>query len=165
MQFEERHDKEQYFFDDETLRFLVSTCLGRGKICCLCCPSLGMALEQAGQDVHTLDIDERFSVLNGFRQFDIESPTWLGVKYGLIVCDPPFFLIAPSLLRKTIDMISLYDHQQLLVISYLRRREETILEAFRSYGLIPSRRVAGYKSVLDKEKGLIEFYDNISLGG
>lgn len=67
----EKHENEQYFFNKATLLYLADYAARYEMPCCLCAPLLGRELELRGVKVRTLDIDERFSALSGFRRFDI----------------------------------------------------------------------------------------------
>ena len=73
---EERHEHEQYFFDDATRARLADLLQDRPRPCCLCVPSVGQELVRRGRAVTVLDIDERFVDLPGFRHFDIARPEW-----------------------------------------------------------------------------------------
>ncbi len=50
--------------------------------------------EQYFFDATILDIDERFADVPGYRHFDITRPEWLGIEFGAILCDPPFFNVS-----------------------------------------------------------------------
>src|SRR5690349_5948980 len=90
----ELHENEQYFFDEPTLDRLARFLEPWRAPCCLCAPLLGKRLAQRGLAVHVLDIDERFANVRGFQRYDIYRPTWLGVEFGIILCDPPFFNVS-----------------------------------------------------------------------
>ena len=76
---EERHAREQYFFDEATLDHLAAYVASWPSPCCLCAPLLGQRLVELGVDVAILDVDERFSDVPGFRRFDVYRPDWLGL--------------------------------------------------------------------------------------
>ena len=108
----ENHKNEQYFFSRNTIQLLCDALSGFNNICCLCTPTLGMELLLRGKTVQILDIDRRFERFEGFRYFNIARPQWLGEKYDIIVCDPPFFNISLSQLFLTLRTLSLNDFNQ-----------------------------------------------------
>ena len=88
---EERHDNEQYFFDQATADALADLLEPLGRACVLCAPALGIELKERGCDPVILDNDERFNTLRGFRRWDIHRPTRLVERFDVIFCDPPTF--------------------------------------------------------------------------
>lgn len=170
----ELHKYEQYFFDESTLK-RFSLFLKSGyenlRICCLCAPLLGKRLlEEHNMDVDILDIDERFSDLKTQRNdkpnfvfYDLEHPSYLaGREYDLIICDPPFFSVSLSQLFDSIRMLSKYNFESNIMISYLKRRESSILGTFYRFNLKPTGFYPTYQTVDTKgEKNKIEFYSNI----
>src|SRR2546423_407795 len=108
----EKQEIEQYFFDEPTLDHLARFAARFRNPCCLCTPTLGSKLEELGVTVRTLDIDERFSGLRGFIPYNIEAPHVLAEGFGIIICDPPFLNVPLSRLFKTVEMLSLGNHEQ-----------------------------------------------------
>ena len=157
----ELHDNEQYFFDGPTLVEL-STFLSRfGSICCVCAPLLGKRLVEMNANVRILDIDARFSHLNGFVKFDLNKPHWLGVGFDVIVCDPPFFNVSLSQLFAALRMLSMNSFVQPLMVSYLKRREDAILGTFARFDLVATGYQPRYQTVQECERNRIEFYSNL----
>ena len=70
LEMHELHEKEQYFFDAETLERLGAFVKGP---CCLWAPMLGKQLTGDGVSVTILDCDVRFAHLPGFRKFALCS--------------------------------------------------------------------------------------------
>ena len=160
----ERHENEQYFFDEKTLTKLTAFLADFQPLCCICAPLLGRRLQEAGVDVRILDIDERFADLPGFRRFDLYRPEWLGEEFKLIVCDPPFYNVSLSQLFAALRTLGLNDFRQPLLVSYLKRRESAILGTFAKFDLRPTGYMPSYQTVQDCERNDIEFYGNLPEG-
>src|SRR4028119_840378 len=107
----ERHENEEYFFDETTLQRLTQWVKDGGfrNPCCLCCPLLGQRLSESGVPVRILDSDERFSTVSGFVRYDLYRPPWTGEVYDLIICDPPFFKVSLSQLFTAVRTLSRND--------------------------------------------------------
>jgi len=158
----ELRENEQYFFDQSTLDHL-SKFLGEiSDPCCLCAPLLGQAMEKNGLSVTILDIDDRFSSLPGFLHYDLHRPKWLGKKFGVILCDPPFYKVSLSQLFAAIRMISCNDFHQPLLISYLRRRAANVINTFSWFRIKATGYFPGYQTVQRCQKNEIEFFSNLS---
>lgn len=158
----ERHEHEQYFFDAPTLATLADAVAGFARPCCLCCPRLGQELERRGLEVRTLDIDERFASLRGFRRYDIYRPEWIGEAFGLIICDPPFFGVSLSQLFTAIRLLARHDYAQPILVSYLARRAPNILGTFAHFGLQPTGYHPGYQTVQAVARNDIAFFGNVN---
>jgi len=157
----ENHQREQYFFDQDTLNQLADFAGSYRNPCCLCTPLLGQELTGRGIETRILDIDERFSHLPGFKAFDIYKPAWLGEEYGLIICDPPFFNVSLSQLFKAIRILSRYDYRQPLLLCYLARRAANVLGTFSHFNLQPSGFYPTYQTVTKIDRNHIEFFSNV----
>lgn len=157
---EEKHHLEQFFFDKATTSILAEFFQGYKDPCILCAPTVAKALYKKGKTVTLLDIDERFSYLPGFKQYDITKPLIFEKKFDVIFCDPPFFNYRFSILLKAIDTLSHHNYNQPLVISYLVRRENKFLKYFQKYRLSPTTFYPKYDTVKKSEKNLIKFYAN-----
>lgn len=157
----ELHENEQYFFDAPTLDHLANFVARWPSPCCLCAPLLGKHLAERGVAVTILDIDERFSVVPGFRHYDIYRPAWLDRKFGIILCDPPFFNVSLSQLFAAVRILSHHQFDQPLLVSYLQRRSEAILGTFSPFGLRPTGFCPGYQTVQASARNDIEFFGNI----
>lgn len=159
----ENHEREQYFFDEATVKHLANFASGFSRPCCLCAPMVGQELEAVGVDVRILDIDERFASLRGFRRYDISRPEWMGEQYGLIICDPPFFSVSLTQLLKALHTLSQYNVQQPLLISYLTRRADALRRVFQPFALCATGFQPGYRAVQATERNEIEFYGNLGV--
>lgn len=157
----ERHEHEQYFFDGPTLDRLVGFVQPFDNPCCLCAPLLGKALVGRGVGVRILDIDERFAGVPGFRHFDLRQPEWLGERFGLIFCDPPFFNVSLRQLSAAIWLLSQHDRQQPLALTYLHRREAAFLRTFSDFSLQPTDFFPTYVTVAPDPKNDIRLYTNL----
>ena len=158
----EKHENEQYFFDEATLDHLGNFLGQWSAPCCLCAPSLGKHLAERGVNVAILDIDKRFSATKGFRYFDIFRPEWLGTDFDLIFCDPPFFNVSLSQLFAAIRMLSQNNFEQTVLVSYLARRSKAITNTFASFKLQGTDYFPKYQTVRDTEKNRIEVFSNLS---
>jgi hypothetical protein len=158
---DELHSNEQYFFGSDTLNQLATFLEGWENPCCICCPMLGKELESRGVDVTILDIDERFSSLKGFKKYDLLRPEWIRKKFGIIVCDPPFYNLSLSKLSYALRMLSQHDFTQPMMVSYLKRRQKIVLRTFSKFNLQPSGFFPSYQTIQDCPKNEIEFFSNI----
>ncbi|MDQ2732577.1 MAG: protein-lysine N-methyltransferase [Armatimonadota bacterium] len=157
----ELHQNEQYFFNDQTVTHLADFMSQFDKPCCLCTPLVGQELERRGIEVRTLDMDDRFASLRGFRAYDLYKPEWLGEEYGLILCDPPYFGVSLSQLFAAIRILSRYDTSQPLLLTYLTRRAPNLLGTFAPFGLQPTGYYPGFQTVQKVDRNQIEFYGNL----
>jgi len=158
----EDRPNEQYFFDDATLDHLASFLSKRESPCCLCAPMLGRRLAENGVEVAVLDIDERFEGVPGFRRFDIRRPEWVGLEFDIILCDPPFFNVSLAQLFTAIRLLSRFDFRQPLLVSYLTRRSDAVLNAFAPFQLRQTGYHPSYETVEAVERNEIEFFGNLS---
>jgi len=83
------------------------------------------------------------------------------VGHGIILCDPPFFGVSLSRLFKAVSMLAGYDFRHPLLLTYLRRRKEKILEVFEPFALRPTGFLPAYESVPRLGKFEVEFYGNL----
>ena len=157
----ERHQHEQYFFDQATVNHLAHFAQTFTHPCCLCAPMVGRELVRRGTKVTILDRDERFADLPGFQKYDLYRPVWLGQPFDLILCDPPFFNVSLAQLFQAIRLLSRYDTSQPLLICYLKRREASLLGTFAAFGLQPTGYCPGYLTVQAVERNEIEFFSNL----
>ncbi len=157
----ELHENEQYFFDEPTIEQLADFVATFDSPCVICAPMIGLRLTEMGIDVSILDIDNRFADLPGFRHWDLYNPKWLGQKFGLILCDPPFFNVSLSQLFSAIHLLGQHDFSQPVMIGYLKRRADAILGTFSPFGLQPTGYSPGYQTVRKIKKNEIEFFSNL----
>ncbi len=159
---EERHEREQYFFDEPTIDRLADFVSQWNSPCCICCPQIGQRLVERNVDVTILDVDERFSHLPGFRHFDLTRPGWPGEEFGLILCDPPFFGVSFSKLAAALRLLARNDFSQPLLVSYLVRRAASFEHALERFGLSRTGFQPGYATVVKSPKNEIEFWSNLT---
>lgn len=159
----ERHENEQYFFDDDTVRRLADIAQQFPNPCCLCAPRVGEELEKRGVRVVNLDSDARFDYLTGYRPFDLFRPKWQGDEFGVIMCDPPFFKVSLSQLFSSIRLLSRHDYSQKVMICYLTRRGANLMGTFHQFGLVPTGFHPGYRTVRNVDRNEIEFFANFEL--
>ncbi len=159
---EENHKREQYFFDKSTAKKIVDFIKQYKNPCLLCAPTIGIELDSLGLKYSLLDIDERFSNLQGFRFYDMTRPEWIENQFGIIFCDPPFFTVSLSKLYHAIRMLSHYKFTQPLMISYLTRRAKKFLTSFSSFNVTSTGFKPNYITVEKSKKNDIEFFGNIS---
>src|SRR5262245_67789 len=127
---EERHEREQYFYDQATRDALADMLEPLGRVCLLCAPTVGVELEDRGCDPVVLDVDERFSQMHGFRRWDVYRPTCLAERFDVIFADPPFFGVSLSQLFAAVRLLSHHDFAQRVIIGYLTRRANALLGTF-----------------------------------
>ncbi len=156
----ENHQREQYFFESSTVQMLADTLDAFERVCCLCTPTLGKALIERGKSPRILDIDERFADLDGFRKYDLYRPDVLNEDYDVIVCDPPFFNVSLSQLFHAIRTLCRFDTSRRVMVSYLVRREATILGTFHPFDLRPTSIEPRYITVQESERNRIRLYAN-----
>ncbi len=159
---QELHGNEQYFFDEQTLDHLSEFASSWDAPCCLCAPLLGQRLAERGVRVTVLDIDKRFNATPGYQHYDIRRPEWLGREFDLIICDPPFFSVSLLQLFVAIRILARNDYEQILLISYLRRRSSAILRTFAPFHVRSSGYCPSYQTVERIRKNEIEVYANLS---
>ncbi len=157
----ERHELEQYFWEEETLGHLAEFTARYPNPCCLCAPMLGTELERRGVTVRTLDTDERFATLAGFRQWDVYRPLWTGEEYGLILCDPPFFNVSLSQLFTALRLLARHDYAQPILLAYLARRASAVTGAFAPFGLEDTGYHPGYRTVQAVTRNEITLFGNL----
>ena len=157
----ELHENEQYFFTPQTLEALARFLQRYDRVCVLCAPMLGQALAQAQRNVRLLDIDERFSGVDGYRSWDLHRPEYLGETYDIIVCDPPFFNVPLSRLFRAIRVLALERFDQPLLLSYLRRRSQAVLGTFSPFLLEPTGFCPTYVTVQRVGRNDVEFFGNL----
>lgn len=158
----ERHEHEQYFFVPETTEHLAGFAARFERPCCLCAPSVGVALGQRRVAARLLEIDERFEQTPGFLRWDLYRPRALEERFGLILCDPPFLKVSPSQLFAAVRTLAGGDLSQPLLICYPHDRAAALLGTFAPFGLRATGYHPRYISVQAHGPGDIEFYGNLS---
>ena len=164
MKFDERHEIEQYFWDDATIARVADVAQKFESVCALCAPLLGAELNRRGQSCRILDIDARFVALDGYESYDLYRPNWRAETYGLIVCDPPFWKVSLSQLFGAIRLLAHYDWAQPLLICYPQRRGANLCGTFARFGLQPIVRPeiwrATYRTLPAEKLEAVIFFSN-----
>ena len=159
---QERHAREQYFFDRRTVSHLANFASRFDLPCCLCAPMVGEALGAMGVRARVLDVDERFAHVAGFRPYDVYRPAETGEKYGLVLVDPPFTIVSLSQLFRAVKSIARNDVRQPLLVAYPASRAANLLATFAPFGLGPTGYRPGYVSVQTLAEDPIEFFGNLT---
>lgn len=163
MKIEERHEREQYFFDDATIVAVAEMLAPMGRVCVLCAPMVGAVLEKRGCGPIVLDVDERFSHLRGFRRWDLHRPTHVNERFDVVFVDPPFFNLSLSQMFTAVRLLAQFDFTQRLAITYLARRKDAILDSFAMFQLRPTGFQPTYQTVDTAERNEIELFANFEL--
>ena len=158
----ERHEREQYFWDAQTLESLGDVAARFELPCALCAPMLGRVLNERGVASRSLDFDERFAADENFARFDLYRPLYRAETYGVIICDPPFWKVSLSQLLAAIRLLSHHNFGQPLAICYPTRRAKNICGTFARFGLQPTGYFPNYVTVQDLERNRIEFFANFA---
>jgi hypothetical protein len=158
----EDHQREQYFFDPDTVRRLADFAQQFELPCCLCTPFVGRELVERGVETRILDSDERFAELPGFRRYDLYRPEHTGERYGVILCDPPFFNVSLAQLFSAVRLLADFDWQQPLLIAYLARRSAAITGTFAPFTLQETAFRPKYLTVPDIERNEIAGFSNMA---
>lgn len=160
MDVEENHALEQFFYDDETLRRLMTVAKRYERPLFMCNPSLASAWERdVGTEYLLLDCDLRFKkVLKHFRAFDLRRPFQVRFKYDVVFVDPPFANVSPQEVKRAVDLIAVDESQKSapVYIAYNSDREEALLDAFDASARMG--RALGYKSVKEDMQARIFLY-------
>lgn len=161
---DEKHELEQFFFDHATLDALATFLGDYERPCCVATPMVGRWLETRGADVRILDVDERFASCAGFRRFDLYRPAWNSERFGIVLCDPPFFRVSLAQLFTALRVVAQHDLTQPMLVAYLVRRRDALLGTFRPFGLEPTGFFPRYVTVQEQgegERSAIELFGNL----
>ena len=160
MDVEENHALEQFYYDDATLRRLMTIARTFERPLFMCNPSLASAWERdVGTECVLLDCDLRFKKkIKGFRAFDLRRPFQVRFPYDVVFVDPPFANVSPEEVKRAVDLIAATEAQRAApcYIAYNADREEALLEAFDDSMRIG--RALGYKSVKESMQAKIHLY-------
>lgn len=157
---DERHEREQYFFQPETSAAIAGVLAAFAAPCVLCAPLVGAELARRKAAATVLDIDTRFAHLPGFCRWDIHRPTLLDCTFDVLFCDPPFFTVSLSQLFAAIRMLARHDLSKPLAIGYLSRRRAAITATFAPFGLMPTGFRPQYLTVRNEGRNEIEVFAN-----
>ena len=165
--FEERHDLEQYFWTEDTVKKLMLAMESFTDVCCLTTPSLAHAWHIEGKEEALYDIDTRFEYLPKFRYYDISKDYLDEVKeqFRIVVFDPPFFYIPMEQLFKAVSHIVNNDFNTKIMIGFLKREEKSLLEYFDPFGLRRTNFSLKYTTVKPNKWANYALYSNIDLPG
>ena len=159
----ERHEREQYFFDESTVDHLARFLSRWPSPCCVGAPMVARRLAEGGHDVTLLDVDDRFAdIVPGFHRYDLTRPTWIDRRFDVLLCDPPFFGVSLKQLAAAIQLLSHHDFTQPIVVGYLTRRAEALRSAFARFQLVAAGYRPGYLTVTNEGKNEMELYANLA---
>jgi hypothetical protein len=156
-------NKERYFFSRHSVDRIADLLQRFDRPCVLCAPTVGAELESRGVDAVTLDVDERFQSLRGFRRWDLRRPQWIASRFGVIFCDPPFFNVTLNRLFRALGVLAQFDFSRPLAVSYPTRRREALLSTFAPFGLRETDIELDYPGVDKCEKNEIRLFTNFKL--
>lgn len=159
----EKHEREQYFYDERTLAELADLVGHFERPCLLCAPMLGRALHERGRDVAVLDVDRRFADLPGFVEWDLCRPRPVGQAFDLILCDPPLVAAPLSQLFQAVSVLCRFDFTRHVAVTYLWRRRSAVLGTFVPFGLKAAGYQPTYATVEACERNRVEFFANFPL--
>lgn len=157
---EERHEREQYFFRRGSAAALCIALSAFENPCVLCAPLVGAQLALRRRGVRVLDIDTRFERVPGFRWFDVHRPEYIGEKFGVVFCDPPFFGVSLSQLFHAVRMLCAHDIRTPVAITYLSRRAGALTATFAPFELRPTGYRPEYLTVQNEGRNAIEVFAN-----
>jgi hypothetical protein len=158
----ERHEVEQYVYLPETSERLASFVAGFPRPCCLCAPTVGVALAQRRVSARVLEIDERFAPTPGFRRWDLYRLQPLDETFGCILCDPPFLKVSLAQLFAALRVLSQGATSQPILLCYPRERAVHLLATFAPFGLRPTGFCPRYQTVQAHGPEDIEVFGNLS---
>jgi len=160
---DEKHELEQYFFDQDTIDELVELVDCFENPCCVCTPMVAQAMLERGREVAIFDIDERFSSMPGFRRWDLEQPVYLNEEFDFVICDPPFFNLSLRQLFHAMRTLTHFRYDTPLAITYLMRRSAAFVRAMGHFEMVDTGYRPGYATVEASEKNEIGFFSNFEL--
>ena len=154
---DEIHQREQYFWTQQTLHKLATFLEPYQNPCLLCCPTLGQELERRRKQCTTLDIDKRFNFLKGYQYYDVWKPKPIEGEFDIIVVDPPFYSVTVSHLFKAIRQLSEGKNKP-LILTHLVRKKDAVVSTFAQFDVKPISLSPEYKTV---KKSEIQYFTNI----
>ena len=159
----------QDFFTHDCATRLAAVLNARGYLnpCCLCTPRLAYVWwKRFHRPVRLLDIDEvRFSLLPGFRRFDINAPSCLDESFDVIITDlPTFSELALPLIRKVVDQLAAGKKPDLFLV-WDENSEPSLLQTFSDYGLRRTEFRLEHCYVKPCSQSRFPLYGNVDLSG
>ena len=172
----ERHDREQYFWNRETIDTFLTALQAwtLNRVCCLCTPTLAHVFWTEHQrEEYCLDIDERFAYIPGWRYFDLLKPEEYvpseTEEIGVVVFDPPFFSIPVEQMKVAIErVLGLHNESQRavkMIAGFRKRDSKKFLEVFAGFGLKRTKTVLGYVSIKTGKWANYTLFSNVDLPG
>ncbi len=155
---DEIHQREQYFWTQQTIHKLATFLEPYKHPCLLCCPTLGQELERRRKPCTILDIDKRFNFLKGYQYYDIwGSNEVINEEFDIIVADPPFYSVTVSHLFKSICQLSDKKNKP-LILTHLVRKRDDVVSTFAQFDVKPILLSPEYKIV---KKSETQYFTNI----
>lgn len=164
--FVERHDLEQYFWTEETVKRLMNALDDfYEQCCCLTTPSLAHAWHLEGREEVLLDIDTRFDYLPKFKYYDITHPYEIEDQFRIVVFDPPFFYIPMDKIFEAVCKIVHGNFNSKIMIGFLKREEKELMKYFHVFKIKPTKFSLNYATVKPNKWKNYCLYSNIDLPG
>jgi len=138
---------EQFFFNEPTCKRLTTIALQFKRPLFLCMPSLAMQFQERGRSFLLFDRDQRFSHLDGYRQFDLLAPFFVEESFDALFVDPPFSNIQMEQLFGAIDTVNGFQGTDHIFICHVREKESAIVSHYGSHGIVRFPRHLGYQTV------------------
>uniref|UniRef100_A0A914Z4Z5 N6-adenine methyltransferase n=1 Tax=Panagrolaimus superbus TaxID=310955 RepID=A0A914Z4Z5_9BILA len=164
--FGERHDLEQYFWTESTVKRLMNSLNDfYEECCCLTTPSLAHGWHLEGREEWLLDIDRRFEYLPKFRYFNLITPENIEEDFQIIIFDPPFFYISMEQMYKAVCKIVKDNFKTKILIGFLKREERELMRYFGIFGIKPTNFLLEYAQVKPNKWKNYCLYSNVDLPG
>lgn len=159
----EDHQKEQYFFNPQTIQQLTDLLEPYASPCCLCSPMIARERAARGGGVRLLEVDTRFADVPGFRRWDLYRPQPLDERFDAILCDPPFHKVRLSQLFTALRVLCQGRYDVPIFLCHLERRSADVCGALALFGLRPTEIRPGYISVKPIPENRVVLYTNVEL--
>lgn len=164
--FVERHDLEQYFWTESTVRKLMNALNDfYEECCCLTTPSLAHGWHLEGREEYLFDIDRRFEYLPKFRYYDLTLPDAVTDSFRIVIFDPPFFYISMEQMYKAVCKIVHNNFKTKILMGFLKREERELMRYFGVFGIKPTNFLLEYATVKPNKWKNYCLYSNVDLPG
>lgn len=150
--------REQFFFDDETCRWLYNRLGEASSILCLSCPRLAWEFHVRGdrREVILLDLDERFAGIPGFVRTDLTTEAIPDGHWDAVVWDPPALRFPPDVLVNRLHELAA--RSDLLLLAYPQDLFAQVSGRMNQLGLQELSRRPGYRVGNRFNRNRMRFY-------